>query len=129
MSWTLTINLYTGKVTLDANGSAMVRFPEWFEALNRDFRYSLTPIGAPAPNLYIAKEISGNCFKIAGGAPGMTVSWQVTGVRSDAAMRKRPFQVEQDKPAGERGTYLNPEAFGRPDSAKQTGSAKTGAKQ
>ena len=28
--------------------------PGWFEALNRDYRHQLTPIGGPAPNLHIA---------------------------------------------------------------------------
>src|SRR6185436_12371624 len=76
------LNLYTGKVTLDGNGAAVVRFPEWFQALNTDFRYTLTPIGAPGPNLYVAEEMSANAFTIAGGTAGMKVSWQVTGVRS-----------------------------------------------
>lgn len=47
--------------------------PEWFETLNRDFRYQLTAVGAPGPNLYVAEEISGNHFKIAGGQPGAKV--------------------------------------------------------
>ena len=29
-------------------------------------------------------------------------------------MKRHPFKVEQDKPERERGTYLNPEAFGQP---------------
>lgn len=47
----------------------------WFEVLNKDFRYQLTPIGALGPNLYIAQPVANNRFQIAGGAPGMTVSW------------------------------------------------------
>lgn len=31
-------------------GKASVEMPSWFDALNRDFRYQLTPIGAPGPN-------------------------------------------------------------------------------
>jgi hypothetical protein len=30
-------------------------------------------------------------------------------------MRQRPFNAERDKPARERGTYLNPEAYGQPE--------------
>jgi hypothetical protein len=37
-------------VTTDANGEAVVELPEWFEALNRDFRYQLTPIGGAGPD-------------------------------------------------------------------------------
>jgi hypothetical protein len=47
-------NIYDGIVRLDENGAAEVNLPEWFEALNSDFRYLLTPIGAPAPGLYFA---------------------------------------------------------------------------
>ncbi|MCK4597432.1 hypothetical protein KAU04_05305, partial [bacterium] len=74
-------NLYDGVVNLDNDGAAWVELPEWFEALNKDFRYQLTPIGAPGPNLYIAQEIQNNRFQIAGGPLGMKVSWQVTGIR------------------------------------------------
>jgi hypothetical protein len=50
-------NVYDGTVTLDANGRASVVLPDYFEALNRDFRYQLTAIGAPGPNLYIAEGV------------------------------------------------------------------------
>ena len=43
----------------------------------------------------------------------MKVSWQVTGVRSNAAMKKHPFKVVEPKTEGERGRYLVPEAFGQ----------------
>jgi trimeric autotransporter adhesin len=108
------LNLYTGNVVLDANGEAAVQLPEWFEALNRDFRYHLTAIGAPAPNLHIAHKIQTNRFKIAGGSAGLEVSWQVTAVRQDAWEKRHPMAVEVQKPQRERGYYLNPELFGAP---------------
>ncbi len=107
-------NMYDGVARLDENGEAVVHLPEWFEALNRDFRYQLTAIGAPAPTLYVAQEISGNRFKIAGGKPGGRVSWQVTGIRQDAYAKAHPMRVEEDKPAADRGYYLSPEVFGQP---------------
>jgi hypothetical protein len=61
-----------------------VSLPDWFEALNRDYRYQLTPIGGPAPNLHIYEEVNGSEFSIAGGPAGLKVSWQVTGIRQDA---------------------------------------------
>jgi hypothetical protein len=106
-------NIYDGVVTLDANGQAAVTLPAWFGAVNRDFRYQLTSIGAPGPNLYIASEVSSNVFKIAGGAPGGKVSWQVTGIRQDAWANAHRIPVEELKPAAERGTYLAPELFGQ----------------
>jgi len=106
------MNIYNGIVVLDEKGEASVRLPDYFEALNRDFRYQLTSIGAPGPNLYIAEEISGNRFQIAGGKPHAKVSWQVTGVRQDAYANAHRIKVEQEKPAAERGHYLHPELFG-----------------
>ena len=106
------MNVYNGNVVLDENGEASVELPGYFEALNRDFRYQLTAIGAPAPNLYIAREISDNRFKIAGGKAGMKVSWQVTGIRQDRYAQAHRIVVEQDKPTEARGYYLHPELYG-----------------
>lgn len=108
------MNIYTGNVTLGATGEATVELPDWLEAENADFRYQLTAIGAPASGLYIAEEIANHQFKIAGGRPGMKVSWQVTGVRQDAYAKAHPLQVEVDKPENERGYYIHPELFGAP---------------
>jgi len=106
------MNIYNGVIALDANGEAMVDLPDWFEALNRDFRYQLTAVGAPGPNLYIAEEVAGNHFKIAGGKPGSKVSWQVTGIRQDAYANAHRIPTEEEKPPYEQGHYLHPELFG-----------------
>jgi len=108
-------NIYDGVTTLDASGAAWVELPEWFGALNSSFRYQLTSIGAPGPNLYIAQEISGNQFKIAGGEAGGKVSWQVTGIRQDAWANAHRIQVEEAKPEAERGHYLHPELYNQPE--------------
>jgi hypothetical protein len=109
------LNIYNGNVELDGRGEATVELPEWFEAFNQDFRYQLTCIGGFAP-VYIAETITGNQFRIAGGEPGMVVSWQVTGVRSDAYSRANPLAVEVDKAADESGKYLRPTVFGSSES-------------
>jgi hypothetical protein len=106
-------NVYDGVVVLDASGKAWIELPEWFEALNEDFRYQLTPIGAPGPNLYVAEEISGNRFAIAGGDPGMKVSWQVTGIRHDRYAEEYPIVVEEAKRSEDLGKYSHPELYGR----------------
>jgi hypothetical protein len=108
----------------------VIRVPDWFGALNKDFRYQLTAIGAPGPNLYIAEEISdaatnfsstgsnkskNSRFKIAGGTPGMKVSWQVTGIRKDPWANANRIQVEEDKPATEQGYFLYPGLYGQPE--------------
>ncbi len=108
------LNIYNDNVTVDLNGEAIVQLPDWFEALNQDFRYQLTAVGAPGPNLYIAEKLRDSRFKIAGGKPGMEVSWQLTGVRHDAYANAHRIRVEEDKPEAKRGYYLCPELFGQP---------------
>jgi hypothetical protein len=108
------LNAYSGVTTLDARGEAWVELPDYFEAINRDPRYTLTPIGAPMPNLHVAVEIQGNRFKIAGGAPGKRVSWRVEAVRNDPYVQRRGFQAEREKPREHQGKYLHPELYGQP---------------
>lgn len=108
-------NIYDGVVTLDGSGEASVELPSYFEALNKDFRYQLTCVGGFA-QVYIAEEVSGNRFRIAGGKPGLKVSWQVTGIRKDPYAEKNRVQVEVEKTGDERGKYLYPSAYGAPES-------------
>jgi hypothetical protein len=114
------MNIYNGNVVLDADGTAWVELPAWFEALNggeeyrSDFRYQLTCIGGYAP-VYVAHKIQDNRFQIAGGTPGLEVSWLVTGIRHDPWAEENRIPVEQAKPASERGTYLYPELYGQPE--------------
>ena len=123
-------NIYDGVIALDNKGEATINLPDWFGALNKDFRYQLTAIGAPGPNLYIAQEISDSVtdysndgsdgtisnsqFKIAGGTSGMKVSWHVTGIRKDPWANAHRIQVEEDKPEKERGYYIYPELYDQP---------------
>ncbi|HEX2909656.1 MAG TPA: hypothetical protein VH186_02535 [Chloroflexia bacterium] len=107
------LNIYNGIVTMDEHGEATVEMADWFEALNFDFRYQLTAIGASMPNLFIAEEIKERKFKIAGGQAGQKVSWMVTGIRQDAWAKAHRIPVEQDKNAKERGKYLHPALYGK----------------
>jgi len=102
-------NIYDGITALDKNGEAIVKLPDYFEALNKDFRYQLTAIGLPASNLYIKSKILDGYFVIGGGNPGQEVSWQVTGIRQDAYAIKNPIIVEEEKGKGndyQKGEYL-----------------------
>jgi hypothetical protein len=121
------MNVYNGVVVLDAHGSAWVTLPDYFEALNRDFRYQLTAVGVPGPNLYIATKVSGNRFKIAGGKPHGEVSWQVTGIRQDAYADAYRIPTEEDKPTAEKGYYLHPEVFGQPASKSIQAASQKGS--
>jgi hypothetical protein len=117
------MNIYDGNVVLDSRGEATIKMPDYFEALNKDFRYQLTAIGKPSPGVYVSQEITGNTFRIAGGAPNGKISWMVTGIRHDTYANEHRIPVEEVKPAGERGTLLN----GGPNSRNavgQTGNVK-----
>lgn len=107
-------NIYDGVVTLNDDGSATVTMPSYFDALNTEFRYQLTCIGGYAP-VYIAEEINDQQFSIAGGSPGLKVSWQITGIRQDPFAKANPVQVEEQKSAHEQGRYLHPELYGQPE--------------
>lgn len=105
--------IYRGNVTLDGSGKAWVELPDYFEAINRDYAYQLTPVGTPGL-VYIEQEIENGAFLIAGGMPGGKVSWSVTGVRNDAFVRANPLPAEQPKPADQVGKYVTPSLFGKP---------------
>jgi hypothetical protein len=108
------MNIYNGNVTTDDNGVAVVELPDYFDSLNRDFRYQLTVVGQFAQAI-VADEVKDNRFKIQTSAPGVKVSWQVTGVRRDAWANQNRIKVEEVKSERERGYYLHPEAFGQPE--------------
>jgi hypothetical protein len=106
------MNIYNGNVHTDAAGNATVTLPDWFEALNRDFRYQLTVIGQFAQAM-VSSEIVNNSFTIKTDKPNVKVSWQVTGIRQDAWANAHRISVEVDKPEKERGSYLYPELHGQ----------------
>ena len=110
-------NTYRGNITLDAQGEAEVVLPDYFESINRDPMYQLTPIGAPMPGLHIAAEVSDGRFRVGGGTPGMKVSWSVTAIRNDAWTRSRGIRTEWEKPAEWQGKLLTPTVWGQPAEA------------
>jgi len=73
------IVLAAGLVTLDRKGEAVIKLPKGLGALHKEFRYQLTPVGGPARDLHVAREIRADTFKIAGGASRLKVSWQIAG--------------------------------------------------
>ncbi len=110
------LNVYRGNVVLDGNGQAIVELPNYFHLINRNFSYTLTPIGEYAP-LYVLQEIDENGkFVIAGGKPGQKVSWYVYAERNDPYLQKYPKkrEAEVEKPDRMKGKYLHPELFGQP---------------
>jgi len=114
------MNVYNGVVTANSSGEAEVQMPTYFEALNTDFRYQLTALGAAAPNLHVKQEMTNGRFVIGGATPKQRISWQVTGVRQDPWAEKNRIVPEYDKAVFEKGLYKHPEVYGKPAS-KGTG--------
>jgi hypothetical protein len=120
------MNIYNGNVTTDADGFARVTMPAWFEALNEDFRYQLTPMGQFAQAMVAAKMKDGQ-FTIRTDKPNVEISWQVTGIRHDAWANAHRIPTEEEKPESEQGHYLHPELFGAgPEKAVGTSQGVSG---
>lgn len=106
------MNIYNGTIITNERGYATVDMPEWFEALNKDFRYQVTVLGNSDTwaRARIFQKIKNGSFIIQTDEPSIEVSWQVTGIRKDAYAEKHRIKVEVVKPAEEKGTCLHPEA-------------------
>lgn len=107
------LNHYRGNVILDENGTATVKLPDYFDAININFSYHLTAVGASAPNLYVSKEIVNNTFEIAGGVPGLKVSWTVEAERNDMYLQKNPEKrnMEIVKDETQKGKFIDPKTW------------------
>jgi hypothetical protein len=105
------MNIYNGNVVTDASGYATVTMPDWFEALNKEFRYQLTVIGDFAQAI-ISQKIQNNQFIIRTDKSNIEVSWQVTGIRHDKFAEKYRIPVEENKTGKDVGKYLHPDAYG-----------------
>lgn len=106
------MNVYNGNITTDASGLATVTLPDYFEALNKDFRYQLTAVGQFA-QVIVKEKVQGNKFVIQTDKPNVEISWQVTGIRHDAWANQNRIPNAVDKAGAERGLYLHPEVFGK----------------
>jgi hypothetical protein len=107
------MNVYSGIAVTDDHGDATIKLPGYFDALNKDIRYQLTPIGQLA--LATVVEETKDCqFTIKTDKPFVKVSWMVTGVRQDAYANAHRVVVEEDKKDFERGHYIHPKLHGAP---------------
>ena len=111
------LNIYRGVVTCDASGEAVVTLPDYVEAINRNYSYQLTPIGAYA-GLYVKEKMQNGKFRIAGAQPGMEVSWQLVGERNDAYFVKHPEKRQAEVEKAQKGTYISPELHGQSKDTK-----------
>jgi hypothetical protein len=116
------MNIYDGIATLDEKGEATIQLPDYFTALNKDFRYLATPIDGDMPDLHVSVEVHhpwfglGHTpeFSIAGGIPKGRISWQVTGIRHDPFIEAHPIIPVVEKSSStlvDKGTFLFPEYY------------------
>jgi hypothetical protein len=108
------MNIYNGNITTDANGDATVKLPDYFEALNMDFRYQLTVIGTFSQAI-IVEKVNNNQFKVKTDKPNVEVSWQVTGVRHDKYANAHRVVPEVEKEPMYKGYYLHASEWGMPN--------------
>jgi hypothetical protein len=111
------MNVYNGTITTDANGYATIDLPNYFEALNKDFRYQLTIVDENDSTWSFAKvvqKVHNNTFVIRTSTPDLEVSWQVTGIRKDPWAEQNRIPTSIDKEPENKGKLLHPEAYGKP---------------
>lgn len=109
-------NFYVGNVVTDAQGYAWVELPDYFEDINKNFKYQLTVLddadSTGFVQVKVSKKIRGKHFQIRTSAPRTEVSWRVDADRNDLFNRRYPPQDVMDKPEVEKGTYQMPELYG-----------------
>lgn len=109
------LNIYRGTIILDNNGEAIVELPNYFEEINKNFSYSLTPVGSAAPNIFIKEKVSNGKFIIAGGNPNQEIDWVVYAERNDKYLQNNPEirNVEPEKTGRYKNKYVHPLLYGK----------------
>ena len=113
------LNIYRGNAVFDDNGEAIVFLPDYYEDINKNPSYNLTPVGGFA-QLYIKEEIAEGKFVIGGGTPGLKVSWTIYAERNDPYAEQNPEKraVEIEKREGQKGLYFMPQLYGKSNDKK-----------
>lgn len=113
------MNAYSGNVVTDAKGYATIALPDYFESINRDFRYQLTIVDDGEREDFVlvkvVRKIQDNQFTIRTSAPRVEVSWRVEAIRNDRWVQAYGYQTVQEKEDEIKGRYLHPELFGMPE--------------
>lgn len=114
-------NVYMGRVTTDARGYAWIDLPSYYASINRDPEYLLTVLDSSDDFILakVTREIEDKRFQIRTSKGGVKVSWRVDAIRNDRWVRRNNIPVEPAKPSEFRGTYLQPDLYGKPESYGQ----------
>jgi len=112
------LNVYSGTVRTDARGYANVALPSYYSSINRDARIQLTVVDEADSSDFVQakviRKVSKNEFRLRTSLGNVEVFWRVEAVRDDRWVRRNGAEVEPAKPEGYRGTYLQPELYGKP---------------
>lgn len=109
-------NFYNGNVVTDAQGYAWVDLPDYFSEVNKNFKYQLTVVGRSFAQAIVWEKIKDNRFQIRTNEAGVEVSWLVDADRNDRYVRQSHPKDVVEKQGSERGTYQQPELYGKPPS-------------
>lgn len=107
------LNIYRGNVVFNADGEAIVEMPVYYDLINKNPSYQLTPIGGYM-QLFIKEKMESGQFVIGGGTEGAEASWTVYAERNDPYLQQYPEKraVEIEKREGQKGKYLMPQLYG-----------------
>lgn len=122
------MNVYNGNIVTNEMGEAIVELPDYFQALNSDFRYQLTAIGTFA-QVIVKEKIENGKFVVASSEPNVEISWQVTGIRKDPYAIANRVVPEVEKADANKGKYLHPAAYGQPESMGEGASPEIESKK
>ena len=88
--------------------------PDYYDLINRNPSYQLTPVGEFA-QLFVKKELENGVFTIAGGSEGKKASWTIYSERNDPYLQQYPEKrtVEVEKREGQKGKYFMPQLYGQ----------------
>lgn len=107
------LNIYRGNVTFDVNGEAVVEMPDYYDLINKNPSYQLTPVGGYM-QLFVKEKLENGQFVIGGGIAGAEASWTVYAERNDPYLQQYPEMraVEMEKREGQKGKYFMPQLYG-----------------
>jgi hypothetical protein len=111
------INAYSGNIVTDERGYATIALPDYFDSINRDFRYQLTVVdgaGEDFVHVRVVRKIQNNQFTIRTSAPHVEVSWRVEAIRNDRYVQTYGYQTVQEKEDEIKGKFVSPELYGKP---------------
>lgn len=114
-------NVYQGTVLTGSDGFAWVSLPNYYDSINRDGLVQLTVVDSSADFVMakVSQDVKGGKFQVRTSKPRVRINWRVEAIRNDRWVQKNGSEAEPLKSREFRGTYLEPELYGKPASRRQ----------